>query len=183
MIDDKNIFRPASIVRSADEVLASDGPKRAENLLGASGFFDSWRKVASFPADGLDFPLVVEVTTGEAIFDTTLDKLSVGVLWDDATALAAAAIDLQVPQTGFLTVGERKGNRLEVWASGEDPFGNARILDPRTADQKLAEQQQKLSERSSDAVLDKIVDKIGIIGIVAAVIAGVILFVKLPKAG
>lgn len=181
MLGDRNILRPDR--SSALDELAKDAPERATGHLGDPGFFDAWQKVATFDVDaqGLRAPFAVEVVAEKAIFDTDADALSVGLLWDDATIKETGPVDIQAhgagesPGSAILRVSAVRGRKLEVWTSGFDKFGSARVV---TAQEAVAIEEKKGEEAKKPPGEDLVEKVIIAAAVVLALYLGATLLLK-----
>lgn len=157
MIGDRNILRPEpSAAQRALRLFGEDAEDRAEKWLGTPGMFDSWRRVQTFDVRGgqLDGVPVsnasIEVTAAPEVVDLTQDALSVALLWDDALAFEAGPKEIQAGGIARLDVSSERGDKLEVWVSGWDSFGSARVLRRSEADERERERAAADQEAAQD---------------------------------
>lgn len=157
MIGDRNILRPEpSAAQRALGLFGEDAEDRAAKLLGTPGMFDSWRRVQTFDVQGGQIDGVpvsnasIEVTAAPEAVDLTQDALTVALLWDDAQALEAGPKDVQAGGIVRLDVSAERGNKLEVWVSGWDSFGSARVLRRGEADERERERAAADQEAAQD---------------------------------
>jgi hypothetical protein len=182
----RNLFRPHIEAHAALALDASGAQANATKLFGDPGIFDSWQRSASFDMAGVLAPFAVEVVAEKAVFDLESDALSVGLAWDDASLLEARPVDLQsggageTPGSFVFRINAVRGRTLEVWTSGFDKFGSARIIS--SADASTIEK-EKADEAKKPAIVDPSkpaegLTKIGLVvaAVIAAVVLGPILF-------
>jgi hypothetical protein len=173
------MLRPERPWRSADE----DPSAAAEKLFQEDpGFFDSWERAASFVADREVFPCAIEVQAATELVDLTADSLTVGLAWDGASVLEAMPRQIQAGQITKFDVPAQKGDRLEVWVSGFDKFGSARVLAPDVADRRETERRESTKPPDPfdpEDLTTKIVTALALV----AVIAGIVLFARSQGGG
>ncbi len=93
-------------------------------------------------------PFLVEVQAA-APGILTIFSPSAGILWDDATKLAAPAQVVKNGSSSFFRIDEVKGNQLEVWVDDPLRMFDAKLLPLQEGQKKRQEQSAKEQEATN----------------------------------
>jgi len=159
-------------------LFGDDAADRAAELFGDAGFFDGWRRVATFNASQVPIPGSVEVQAAPEFIDLTQDSLAVALAWDDATTHEAGPVEVQAGRLVRLDVNARRGLVLEVWAAGWDNLGAARLF-PRSVAVEREQERAEADQDNANKPPPTPGDLAAQLATAAAVVLGLVVAVKL----